>query len=118
MYLSLCYVVIDAPRGHLRYNAGHPHAFVLRADGTAERLGATDPPLGLGEQAPHVATVAWNGSDDLLVLFTDGISDALDERGRRSGNSACSTSSGPVAATLPCESSTASSRSSRGTWAA
>lgn len=86
MYLSLCYVVIDAPKGELRYtNAGHPHAFVLRADGTAERLVATDPPLGLGEQAPHAASVAWRGRDDLLVLFTDGISDALDARGEPLG---------------------------------
>ena len=82
MYLSLCYVVIDVPRQELRYtNAGHPHAFVLRPDGAAERLMATDPPLGLGEEAPHVATKAWRGAGDLLVLFTDGISDALSEAG-------------------------------------
>ena len=86
MYLSLCYVVIDAPGQELRYtNAGHPHAFVLRGDGTSERLAATDPPLGLGEQPPHVATVAWHSADDLLVLFTDGISDALDGRGEALG---------------------------------
>ena len=86
MFLSLCYVVIDPPEGRLRYtNAGHPHAFVLRADGSAERLAATDPPLGLGEQAPHVATLAWHGRDDLLVLFTDGISDALDPDGAALG---------------------------------
>ena len=83
MFLSLCYVVIDPEHGELRYaNTGHPHAFIVRADGTAERLTATDPPLGLGNAAPSLSRRAWNRASDLLVLFTDGISDARDDRGR------------------------------------
>lgn len=83
MFLSLCYVVIDPARGELRYaNTGHPHAFVVAADGTVDRLTATDPPLGLGVEAPHGSRRAWHGGSDLLVLFTDGISDARDDRGR------------------------------------
>ncbi len=81
MFLSLCYVVVDPARGVLRYaNMGHPHAFVVAADGTIDRLVAGDPPLGLGSPPPHALTHAWR-RDDLLVLFTDGISDARDERG-------------------------------------
>ncbi len=83
MFLSLCYVVIDPDRGELRYaNTGHPHAFVVAADGTIERLAATDPPLGLGTAAPHGAKRSWTRGSDLLVLFTDGVSDARDDRGR------------------------------------
>jgi sigma-B regulation protein RsbU (phosphoserine phosphatase) len=83
MYLSLCYVVIDPDRGELHYsNTGHPHAFVIAADGTIERLTATDPPLGLGTGAPHVSHRAWHRSSDMLVLFTDGVSDARDDRGK------------------------------------
>jgi sigma-B regulation protein RsbU (phosphoserine phosphatase) len=83
MFLSLCYVVIDPDRGELRYaNTGHPHAFVVAADGTIERLAATDPPLGLGTAAPHGAKRAWSAGNDMLVLFTDGVSDARDDRGR------------------------------------
>ncbi len=82
MYLSLCYVVIDPRRGELRFsNAGHPHAFVMRGDGTADRLAATNPPLGMGGSEPGVASLPWHDGGDLLVLFTDGISDALDDRG-------------------------------------
>jgi sigma-B regulation protein RsbU (phosphoserine phosphatase) len=81
MFLSLCYVVVDSARGELRYaNMGHPHAFVVAADGTIDRLVAGDPPLGLGSHPPHALTHSWR-RDDLLVLFTDGISDARDERG-------------------------------------
>ncbi|MBI1810056.1 MAG: SpoIIE family protein phosphatase [Gemmatimonadetes bacterium] len=83
MYLSICYVVVDPAHGTLRYaNAGHPHAFVVRRDGAAERLAATDAPLGLGSNAPAVAQVPWTRGADLLVLFTDGISDARDDAGR------------------------------------
>ena len=83
MFLSLCYVVIDPERGELRYaNTGHPHAFVVRADGTAERLTATDPPLGLGNTSPQLSRREWHKGVDMLVLFTDGVSDARDDRGR------------------------------------
>ncbi len=83
MFLSLCYVVIDPERGELRYaNTGHPHAFVVRADGTMERLTATDPPLGLGNTAPQLSRREWHKGIDMLVLFTDGVSDARDDRGR------------------------------------
>ena len=82
MFLSLCYVVIDPAKGELRYaNTGHPHAFVVAADGTADRLTANDPPLGLGSSAPKSVARPWHRGSDLLLLFTDGISDARDDSG-------------------------------------
>jgi sigma-B regulation protein RsbU (phosphoserine phosphatase) len=82
MFLSLCYVVIDPERGELRYaNTGHPHAFIVSADGSSDRLTATDPPLGLGNTAPSGSKRPWHRGSDLLVLFTDGVSDARDDRG-------------------------------------
>ncbi len=82
MFLSLCYVVVNPAGNELRYvNMGHPHAFVITAEGAAERLGAGDPPLGLGSRPPHGLVRPWRSGDDLLVLFTDGISDARDEHG-------------------------------------
>ncbi len=78
MFVGLCYVVIDPAAGELRYsNAGHPHAFVFRSNGDSERLAATDPPLGFaGPDSYGEEGVSW-GKDDLLVLFTDGLSDTL-----------------------------------------
>lgn len=88
MFLSLCYVVVDHEAGLLRWtNTGHPHAYVVVGDGTVVRLGATDPPLGLGGDAPHVAERPWSKSEDLLVLFTDGVSDARDRDGKVLGES-------------------------------
>ena len=78
MFVSLCYVVIDPAAGELRYsNAGHPHAWVFRSDGDSERLTATDPPMGFaGPESYAEQRMPW-GSGDLLVLFTDGLSDTL-----------------------------------------
>ena len=85
MFLTVCYAVVDSNAGTITWcNAGHPHAFVVRGDGTSMRLGATDPPLGLVDDAPHATSRAWHG-DDLLVLFTDGISDARDAQKKRLG---------------------------------
>ncbi|MBX7119445.1 MAG: SpoIIE family protein phosphatase [Gemmatimonadaceae bacterium] len=85
MFLSLCYAVVDRAKGVLRWtNTGHPHAFVIGAEGEAVRLEATDPPLGLGPEGLHAASRPW-GAHDLLVMFTDGVSDARDAKGRALG---------------------------------
>ena len=82
MFLSLCYAVVDRDAQLLRWtNTGHPHAFVIGADGIVVRLEATDPPLGLGPDGLHVKSRPWNAESDLLVLFTDGLSDARDPHG-------------------------------------
>ncbi len=77
MYLTLFYGVLDPGTGTLSYsNAGHPHAFRVPHEGTAERLSATAPPLGLHEVGPFGrTTTAWDVGGDLLVLFTDGFVD-------------------------------------------
>jgi sigma-B regulation protein RsbU (phosphoserine phosphatase) len=60
---------------------------MVSANGTVQRLDATDPPLGLGGDAPRAATLPWTTGSDLLVLFTDGISDARDDGGVALGES-------------------------------
>ncbi len=88
MFMTVCYVVIDPRAQTMTWcNAGHPHAFVVHADGESQRLEATDPPLGLVDDAPHAATRAWR-ADDVLVLFTDGISDARNAQKKRLGERA------------------------------
>jgi sigma-B regulation protein RsbU (phosphoserine phosphatase) len=83
MYLTLFYGVIDPANGRLVYsNAGHPHAFVVRGAGDNTRLGATDPPLGIaGPDSYGEEEVAWSSVEDILVLFTDGLSGVLSSDG-------------------------------------
>jgi sigma-B regulation protein RsbU (phosphoserine phosphatase) len=86
MFISAFYAILDRHAGEIWYsNTGHPHAFVFDADGSFERLAAADPPLGMAEGRPATVRRAWKSDGDLLVLFTDGISDARNRAGERLG---------------------------------
>lgn len=80
MYLTLFYGVIDPEGGRVTYaNAGHGHAFRVCGDGAVQRLSATDPPLGIIDlEDYHEDQVPWSRGEDLLFLFTDGLSDSLE----------------------------------------
>lgn len=85
MYMSAFYGIVDRNAGRLRYaNAGHPHAFVIPKSGKVERLPALDPPLGMGHASPSGRSRPWT-TGDMLLLFTDGVSDARDADGNRLG---------------------------------
>lgn len=83
MYLTMFYGVLDPSAGRLVYaNAGHPHAFRIDGAGSAHRLGATNPPLGILPMDQYGEAVSeWIASEDLLCLFTDGLSEGLGEGG-------------------------------------
>ena len=87
MFLTVLYCVIDSAAGVLTYaNAGHPHAFAIRRDGTSARLTATDPPVGFaGPEAYGEESIVWNRGEDVLLLFTDGLSDTLAPRDSKNG---------------------------------
>ena len=88
MFISAFYAVIDPERHQLYYaNTGHPHAFVISAAGDVERLPALDPPLGMVETSPNSTSRPWK-ADELLLLFTDGISEARNRQDDRLGESA------------------------------
>jgi sigma-B regulation protein RsbU (phosphoserine phosphatase) len=87
MYLSLFYGVFDSKSGRLTYsNAGHPYAFRVPRFGPTERLASTAPPVGLAGDTPFGRVVLpWSFSQDLLVLCTDGLTDAVGPGGERYG---------------------------------
>jgi len=84
MFLTLFYGVLDPEAETLIYsNAGHPHAFRISADGSTHRLTATDPPVGFASAGSYgEERVDWKPGDDLLLLFTDGLSDTLATSGQ------------------------------------
>jgi phosphoserine phosphatase RsbU/P len=76
-------LLVDASyRGRVTILAcGHPPPMLIRADGTAELLTVSPGlPLGLGDGGEPV-TFSW-GAGDRLLLYTDGLSEARDARGR------------------------------------
>ncbi len=88
MFLTVLYCVIDPAAGALTYaNAGHPHAFVIRKDdGSTQRLTATDPPVGFaGPDSYSEEIVEWDHTGDVLLLFTDGLSDTLATKALKNG---------------------------------
>jgi sigma-B regulation protein RsbU (phosphoserine phosphatase) len=86
MFISAFYAVIDRDAGVMRYaNTGHPHAYQVNSVGDVVRLPAIDPPLGMVETRPRALTRPWTRGHDLLLLFTDGVSDARNRFGVRLG---------------------------------
>ena len=78
-FVTCFYAELDHALGRLRYvNAGHNYPRLRRTDGALEPLITGGPPLGLFEGAPYdEAELAFGGGDSLL-LFSDGISEAMD----------------------------------------
>jgi phosphoserine phosphatase RsbU/P len=73
---------IDPDAGRIVYaSAGHPPALVARADGTIERLGATGIPLGIFPQVKFEEATVNLGPQDILFLYTDGLSEAESPEG-------------------------------------
>ena len=68
--------VLDAESGALRYaSAGHDPVILVRGGGV-DLLGSTGPPLGLIADATRTGVDTVLEPGDLLVLYTDGITEA------------------------------------------
>ncbi len=82
LFVTMFYGILDPQRGSLMYcNAGHNPPYLYRtAQLQPEPLVRTGVPLGLFEEATwEKANVQFNPGD-LLVLYSDGIPDALNEQ--------------------------------------
>lgn len=83
IFASLFFGVLDLAEGRLDYvNAGHDHPFIVRNGGTIDDLDKGGTVLGLLEAARYERAQAALGRGDMLVLYTDGVTDrtgVLDE---------------------------------------
>lgn len=66
--------------------AGHPPPLVLRTDGSLDEIGDLAPILGWRPTAVYTDVSLLLDVGDVLVLFTDGVVDAADDRGERFGD--------------------------------
>jgi len=72
--------------GLLTYvNAGHPPALCIRASGYVEELRENASLLGIFPQAQFSSATTLLNSGDIIVLYTDGITDAENDRGEAYG---------------------------------
>ena len=77
-FISFFYCLIDEEEGTLKYaNAGHYPPILVRADGSVERLDVGGAVLGVFPDGAYDQGQVDIQSGDRLVLYTDGITDAL-----------------------------------------
>jgi sigma-B regulation protein RsbU (phosphoserine phosphatase) len=80
MFVTLFYVLLNPDAGEMTYvNAGHNRPFLYRAE-TDEllQLARTGMALGVIEDAPFEQHTIHPNPGDLLLLYTDGVTDATD----------------------------------------
>jgi sigma-B regulation protein RsbU (phosphoserine phosphatase) len=84
-FVTFFFGILD-PEGNCTYvNAGHNPPFVLKRDGSLTELTAGGMVLGLFAGAPYEADTVKLQPDDHLVLFTDGVVEALNSSGEEFG---------------------------------
>jgi sigma-B regulation protein RsbU (phosphoserine phosphatase) len=85
-YATLFYGVLDREAGTLRYvNAGHNSPAILHRDGSLEWLEPSGAPVGLFPDADWQETLVQLYPDDLIVAYTDGVTEASGPSGEEWG---------------------------------
>jgi sigma-B regulation protein RsbU (phosphoserine phosphatase) len=86
VFVSLFFGDYEDATRRLRYaNCGHNPPLLVRVDGTVEHLGGTGPVLGVLPDWECSVAEAQMASGDILVFFTDGIQEALNDAGEEFG---------------------------------
>src|SRR5581483_3333629 len=76
-FITFFFCVLNGASGELRFaNAGHNPPIVMRASGEAEMLQDGGPVLGILSIAPYSEQRAHLGPGDMLVLYSDGVTEA------------------------------------------
>jgi sigma-B regulation protein RsbU (phosphoserine phosphatase) len=79
-FVTIFYGVLDLAKASLTYcNAGHPPPLVLDARGGIRELDGTDIVIGIDDTASYRDTEAEIAAGDKIFLYTDGITDELNE---------------------------------------
>jgi sigma-B regulation protein RsbU (phosphoserine phosphatase) len=79
-FASLLFGHLDVEQRTFSYvNAGHPAGLLLRRDGELSRLGEGGVLLGVESHAKYEVGVAPFEPGDLLLLYSDGVTDVLNE---------------------------------------
>ena len=86
LFATLFFGVLDLSMGTLEYvNAGHHYPFRVRADGEVEDLAEGGTVLGLVEGARYRPGFLDIETGDLLVLYSDGVTDRTNRGGELYG---------------------------------
>lgn len=85
-FASLLYGHLDLNTRAFRYvNAGHPAGLIVRRDGSLERLEEGGILLGIEPEAAYQSGSSTFESGDLLLLYSDGVTDVLNDQDEEYG---------------------------------
>lgn len=85
-YATAFVAALDPGSGRLTYtNAGHNAGLLVRKDGAVQRLEANGLPVGLFPVVEYERAEVTLGPGDVLVLYTDGITEAANPKGDEFG---------------------------------
>jgi len=85
-YATMFLSVLEPETGELSYtNAGHNAALLIRASGDTELLGTSGMPIGLMRDGNYSEVTNTLNSGDILVVYTDGITEAENPDGEEYG---------------------------------
>jgi sigma-B regulation protein RsbU (phosphoserine phosphatase) len=77
-YVTFFYAIVDITGMRITYcNAGHNPPMLVRRDGTIRRLDEGGPVLGIFSDAAYAAGAAELTCGDRIVMFTDGVTEAM-----------------------------------------
>jgi phosphoserine phosphatase RsbU/P len=80
-FTTAFFALFDPASRALTYvRAGHNEPFLVRASGQFERLDSGDLPLGIDPKAPYACTEITLAAGDLLLIYSDGLVEAVNER--------------------------------------
>ena len=86
-FASAFFALVDPAPGRVRYStAGDPSVLLLRPDGW-ESLSTATPPLGEAPETTYPRHECHLRPGEALLVFTDGVRDAVDAQGRPLGES-------------------------------
>ena len=100
MYITFLLAMLDITNHRLVLaNAGHPCPLIRRHDGRIEELGKDKSglPLAIQEDGTYEFTETALEPGDLVILYTDGVTDALNPQNERFGRRGATQSSDPGA---------------------
>src|SRR5712691_2138219 len=85
-FITFFYAQLEGSTGRLAYvNAGHNAPFVVRLDGSHERLREGGPVLGVFDKRNYEMGSAALVAGDRVILFTDGVTEACSPEGEEFG---------------------------------
>jgi sigma-B regulation protein RsbU (phosphoserine phosphatase) len=83
----MVYGELDPATGHFRYcNAGHNYPVLARSDGSFETLETGGLLLGVFADAQYEAGETYLDARDVLVLYTDGLSEVSNQESEEFGD--------------------------------